>query len=351
MIDSIFQRGGPYDIRRVGNGLSEFSIPIEPDEDGRVARACPEDSCSPGYFKVRNGTGITENHTLTFCPYCRRSEVPNDFATKEQRRYGEEILVREAQKGIERVLAKGFGLGPSGRKRIGGGMFSMEISMKPGALPTVRRPYEDEVRRDVVCPHCSLDHAVFGIATWCPDCGEDIFMTHVAAEFNVVRTMLGDVARRKEQFGARIAAKDIENCLEDTVSIFEAVMKTFVGRFLRDSGKSEEEVSGALKKVGNAFQSPKRGAEKAKEYLDVELFGALDGKEAATLAAIFEKRHPITHNLGVVDRKYLERAQQAEQEGRDIRLTSEEILYAVELCEKTLKSLHGGVFPSWPKDA
>lgn len=72
------------------------------------------------------------------------------------------------------------------------------MSLKPGHKPTVRRPFEEEVRRDVACPHCGLDQSVYGLATWCTDCGDDIFLTHVAAELSVVYLMLGDIERRRE---------------------------------------------------------------------------------------------------------------------------------------------------------
>ena len=43
------------------------------------------------------------------------------------------------------------------------------------------------------------------------------------------------------------------------------------------------------------------------------------------LKSAFEKRHPITHNLGVIDRKYMEHAKEISREGREVRLTNNEI--------------------------
>lgn len=43
------------------------------------------------------------------------------------------------------------------------------------------------------------------------------------------------------------------------------------------------------------------------------------------LTAAFDKRHPITDNLGVIDRRYLAKAQRAEREGREIRIRVSEI--------------------------
>lgn len=341
MGDNFFRTGGQYDIRKSGQDQYTFSIPIDPDSDGRIARSCPDDNCSPGYFKVRFGTGIMEEQEVAYCPYCRSEEPPSDFMTPEQLRYSKEVMMREAHEGVQRMFKDELGIGASGRKKYGGGMLSIEMSLKPGRPPRVRRPFEDDVRRDLICPYCVLDHAVFGIALWFPDCGRDIFMTHLEAEYAVVRTMLDDVDRRRVLFGARVAARDLGNCLEDTVSIFEAVLKAFVRRRLREQDESEERVEEILRKrIRNGFQNIERGQEVAREYLGQELFGALSVDEIQSLKMAFEKRHPITHNLGIIDRKYIERAIQAEQEGRDIRVTEKEIFLVIEFCQKALNDLH-----------
>jgi hypothetical protein len=182
---------------------------------------------------------------------------------------------------------------------------------------------------------------VFGVAIWCPECGADIFMTHVEAEYAVVLAMLGDIERRRESLGSRVAARDLENCLEDTVSIFEAVLKAFVRRFLRQQGRSDDEIDEVLqKKIRNGFQNIDRGEDSAKEYLGAGMLDALQSNEIAHLKSVFEKRHPITHNLGVVDRKYIERALAEEQEGRDVLVTEQEIQEACKLCLQLLFALH-----------
>jgi hypothetical protein len=345
MSNSLFREGGPYKIRKTAAHKYSMQIPIPPDADGRVARKCPEPDCSPGYFKVRLGTGIVECQKIAYCPYCRHGAEPSNFGTKEQLRYAKEVMICEAQEGIGRMIKDTLGFGPSGRKKIGGGLVSMELSYKQGPRLHVQRPLEEELLRAVVCPHCGLDHAVFGLAIWCPDCGRDIFMTHVKAECEVVRKILSDVNRRKMHLGARIAARDIENCLEDTVSIYEAVLKALLIRVLREKGMNEEEIHSILdKRIRNGFQNVDRATEIVKRELGVPLFVSVGSDVSERLKRTFEKRHPITHNLGVVDRKYLENELSAEQEGRDIRVTSDEILEALDITLDVLTDVHSRLF-------
>lgn len=344
MGNKLFREGGPNRIRKTGPDEYTMNISIPSDKDGRTARECPNHECSPGYFKVKGGTGITEDQEAAFCPYCRHEAEPSDFTTKEQIRYAEDLVLREAHEGVEGMLKDALGLGPSGKKTIGGGLLSIDMSLKPGQKPIVRRPFEEEVRRDVICPHCGLDQSVYGLATWCADCSVDIFLTHVEVEFSVLRLMLGDVERRRESLGTRVAAKDIENCLEDTVSIFEAVLRTLVKRYKRQNGMPEDDIDKLFKKIGNAFQNVKRSADVFSSKVGLHLFDGLSNDEAEGLAKIFEKRHPITHNLGVVDRKYIEKARTAEEEGKEVLVSIQEIQKAMDLSLKIFFSLHTRMF-------
>jgi len=247
---------------------------------------------------------------------------------------------------LSRMVKDALDLGPSGKKTIDGGLISLEISYEQGSRPPVRRPFGEELRRDLICPVCGLEHAVFGIATWCPDCGKDIFLQHVAKEYEVVKLMLADVDNRRERLGSRVAARDIENALEDAVSIFEAVLRAMTRRRLSMS-LSTEEVEDILKKrVANRYQSIKLAGETAQRELGVPLFESLNADEVETLRFTFEKRHPITHNLGIVDRKYLEKARSGELEGRDIRVTAQDVSQAIDFSVRVMKDIYPKVFPS-----
>ncbi|PKN62611.1 MAG: hypothetical protein CVU57_23470 [Deltaproteobacteria bacterium HGW-Deltaproteobacteria-15] len=339
----IFREGGPYGVKKTGPDQYTMSISIPSDEDGRTARECPNDDCSPGYFKVKGGTGI-KGQEIAFCPYCRHEAEPGDFTTKEQVRYAKDLVLQEAHEGIEGMLKDALGLGPSRKKTIGGGLLSIEMSLKPGQKPVIHRPFEEKIRRDVVCPRCGLDHSVYGLATWCADCGEDIFLTHVESELSVIRTMLGDVERRMETLGVRVAAKDMENCLEDTVSIFEAVLKTLVRRYKRKNGTPVEEIDRLFKKIGNSFQNIVRSVDVFENDVGMKLFDSLSEETVDALARVFEKRHPITHNLGIVDKKYIEKARSSEREGREVLISIREVHQAIDLSLAIFSSLHKRMF-------
>jgi hypothetical protein len=345
MSKGILKEGGPHNIQQVGENQYSVSVSMPSDENGRTARECLSEECSPGYFKVTPGTGITGGQPSAFCPYCRHEAEPSDFMTREQRRYAEELLMQEVLSGVDDMVKDAFGLDASGRRKMGGGFISMEMTYKPGPKPHVMRPFEEEVRRDVVCPHCTLDQSVYGLATWCADCGMDIFLTHVDSELAVIRKMLSDVDRRRELLGDRIAARDLENCLEDAVSIFEAVLRYLVRRSLVFRGKTPEETEEALRKMGSAFQNLTRAQEIFDKDLSTPLFKDISPPELEHLEQAFEKRHPITHNLGVVDKKHIERARTNAEEGKEVLVTAAEIEAVMAISGKVFASVHARLFP------
>ena len=340
MSDSILQEGGPHNIKRTGKDGFSMSLSLPTDDYGMVGRDCPSDTCEPGYFKVKPGTGLS-NQEFSYCPYCCHKSDPNSFLTKEQHEYAKEIVTREFIKGIDKMVSDTFDLDSSGKKTIDAGLFSLSISLETPIPPAVPRPLEQELRRNLTCPHCKLEHSVYGLATWCPDCGRDIFLKHVEGEFAIIRIMANDVDSRRERLGSRVAAKDIENSLEDIVSTFEAVLRVTTRKGLLKQGKNQIDIDNImLSKVATKYQNIRSGDTIFYNIFGFHLFESLSPEHIDWLSTTFEKRHPITHNLGVVDRKYLQRARSGELEGREIRIQVPEIFAAIDLCLKSITTTY-----------
>jgi len=335
----LLSEGGPLNVKKVGNDQYSMQVPIELTEgDGRIGRKCPSVDCSPGYFRVTPGTGIV-NQSTTFCPYCRNESPPGDFISDEQKRYAIDMLKQQVASSFQDALRDALGFSSANRHEQSGGFFSVSMEFKPGRIPTPRRPDEDILKRDVTCPECGLVHSVFGFAAWCPDCGREILATHIAAEIAVIQAMLTDVERRRETLGPRIAASDVENALEDLVSIFEATLKIEIRRRLKAVGRSDDEIEAAMKKLGSRLQNVDQSVLAIAEICgDIALFQ--DGTVAERLNRTFQKRHPITHNLGVIDKKYLDRVRSGDQVGSEVRVSKSEVEIALADVSAVLVSFH-----------
>ncbi|MHB8697734.1 MAG: hypothetical protein ACYC9J_06810 [Sulfuricaulis sp.] len=62
------------------------------------------------------------------------------------------------------------------------------------------------------------------------------------------------------------------------------------------------------------------------------------------MAETFEKRHPITHNLGVVDKKYMQCARTAENEGKEVLVAETEVQAALDSVLALSGYVHGLLF-------
>jgi len=310
-------------------------------------RQCPKRDCKPRYFKVKPGTGCDRKQAC--CPYCGHEAGHQKFSTPSQTRYAKDLAMREFEqrvpKMVEDSLREELGLRRGQRKKDLGFGLSLELrGSRPVPRRLVRPPVEERLKRDLACPGCKLQFAVFGIATWCPDCGDDVFLAAVDAEFTVVQAILGDVSTRRERLGERVASRDVENALEDVVSTFEAVIRKMVLRALLERGDSRENAAEKLRKKGNCFQSVARGSRESVDLLQEDLFSGLTAVEVSEIERSFEARHPVTHNAGVVDRKYLDKTGSREREGGEVRISVAQVERCVELCLRVVRGFHGRLF-------
>src|ERR1700690_838389 len=128
MSNNIFEEGGPHNIRRTGQHEYEMHIKIPTDDDGLVGRDCPNDDCSPGYFKIKPGTGFTGGQHKAYCPYCRTDATASDFATQAQKDYAIAHVTNVAIEGIDRIIEHSLDLDSTGKKRFGTGSITIEMS-------------------------------------------------------------------------------------------------------------------------------------------------------------------------------------------------------------------------------
>ena len=339
----LFRQGGPHNNHKTGQDKYTLQIKMPSDEAGMSARECPRPECEPGRFKVKCGTGITDEHTTAYCPYCRTSASPSDFATAEQLSYAKDVAIDAVKDGLEQMLKSAFGIGSSGRRRFGN---CIEMKYTPGHRRRPKPPYEEQLLRDVTCPHCTLEHAVYGLATWCSDCGHDIFAVHVDAEAGVVRSMLEDIDRRAKELGPRVVARTIENALEDVVSLLEASLKSLIRRRHAANGMTTTEIEDIIKKkVRNRCQGYDGAVDTLKEQFGFDLRTLVAAAKGDRLTDTLEKRHPITHNLGIVDSKYRDKADARAAQGRDVKLTRKEVRDALDTVVSLIKVTHAGLFP------
>ena len=132
-----------------------------------------------------------------------------------------------------------------------------------------------------------------------------------------------------------------EFAIEDIVSIFEVVMKIITSRHLIKQGVQSDEIADILEKqIRNQYQNIKKAQVAFQKFVGIDLYESLSSLQLEALTLIFEKRHPITHNLGVIDRKYLARVRSSELQGREIKVSSQEVFDVIEIARSVITSAY-----------
>lgn len=302
-------------LERLGNRIN---IPLQPDEEGYIGRECPIESCL-GYFKITPGTGL-EGPAPCHCPYCGHSGEQNTFFTQEQIEYAQSVAIRQITEAVHRDLKSlEFEHKPKGAFGIG---ISMKVTSS-GQQP-IRYYREKTLETKVVCDKCTLCFAIYGVFGWCPDCGVHNSLQILNKNLELAKKELS----LSSSVEAELAEHLIGDALENVVSTFDGFGREICSQKAADI--HFQNINGARRRVREAF-----GFDFADE---------LGADSWITICRIFQKRHLLSHTMGVIDNEYIQKANDPEAVvGRRIRITHEEVTLAISLVETLGKRLFKGL--------
>lgn len=282
------------------------SVTISPDHDGYTGRECP--NCER-YFKVMLGTGLSDT-TVMHCPYCQTSADSDQFFTKEQVAYAQSVALGAFQ---AEILDK---LHDSAKRMTfeTGGLLNIKVSAEVTGEEIIIEHYTDQaLETEVTCETCGLSYKIYGVFATCPDCATHNSKQILTTNLEVLRKQLD-------------AADDetVARLLKDAVSIFDAY-----GRTTTEHHKGSR----------ISFQNLP-GAERNLQAHGLSLRAHTTREEWEFLNRSFQKRHVLTHNLGVVDEDYVAKANDPDAIiGRKIRLTRADVERTIDLLARLSEQL------------
>jgi hypothetical protein len=268
-----------------------MKVSIPPDEKGFTGRECPEPECL-GYFKIQFGTGLKGEELPCHCPYCGHTDGHHKFWTQEQIEYAKSVAINRITGALIKDLkALEFNYRPRGGFGIG-------ISMKVEGRPHPIRHYrEKQLETEIVCDGCTLCYAIYGVFAFCPDCRQHNSLQILDKNLELVVKML-DIAAAAE---ADLAGQLVENALEDCVSAFDGFGREICRLHAKASTDPEK-----VEKV--SFQNLEGAKQNLSALFKLDLASGLTDDEWKAAVRAFQKRHVLSHKMGVVDAEYVRKS-------------------------------------------
>lgn len=329
-----YRRGKSED----GNDL--FNVPLKADEDGMIGRECPSEYCQPQYFKISTNIpddfpNIPEDFSqaILTCPYCGTADNMQQFHTQEQVEWIKSMITRDVFRTIDDIFKKSLGSIPS----QSGGLFSIRVSYKSGQLPSVRHYVEEKLKKIVICDMCGFRHAVYGISFHCPLCGKGNLLQHMHTSAETIKVLIDEEERISRERGSIVGRQMLGNALEDVVSLHEGFLKaiyTYASRRQYPPDQADKMIS----KMHTNFQRLDGAEEFFIKDFKYELFAGLGDQDRQFLQGQFLKRHVLTHNLGLIDKRYLDQARAYERQGAELDIAPADVLKALSLVEGIIVS-------------
>ena len=305
-------------LRALGN---QIAVSMEPDEDGYLGRECPVESCL-GYFKITVGTGV-KGRAPCHCPYCGHVGDHKTFWTQDQIDYALSMVRRKVVDAIRKDLKSlEFEHKPRGAFGIG-----LSLKLQSGPSHPVHYYREKELETHVVCENCTLRYAIYGVFGWCPDCGVHNSSQILAKNLELAKKEIALAGAVEKELAEHL----IGDALENVVSAFDGF-----GRAISAEQGQEtrfQSLSGARRNIEDAFRF---------DFADV-----LSEQEWSFISRMFQKRHLLSHRMGVIDEDYVAKADDPVAVlGRKVQVNPDEVQRSIAIVKRLGDRLYAGMFPS-----
>ena len=282
-----------------------INIPIEinSDKKGYFDRQCPNKECEY-VFKVNMEDWKEKiSDEVVYCPMCGYITTSDNWNTDEQVEKIKEMALSWAMGHVQGMLNDCF---KKLEKNSHNNKF-MQITYKPGRrVSFINNPIgqREEWALDITCEECGTRYSVIGSAYFCPCCGHNAIEIVFEESLDTVEKQIISMNDIKgmytELYGidkAETMCRTMrEGTLGDIVSAFQKFAET---RFTTLSSK---------KVRVNDFQRVDDGSNLFQENIGKGYDVWLTTTELDTMRTMFQRRHILEHNNGIIDSKYIEKS-------------------------------------------
>lgn len=278
------------------------SIEIETDQNGYIDKQCPSEECE-FLFKVNGDDWVnTFQDESVWCPFCRHEAPADQWFTHAQVEHAQSEALSIVQGKINNALRSGAK--KFNRKQSKSSFISMSMSVKGGVKRTHTIPAKaaEEMQLEIECEKCNSHFAVIGSAYFCPACGYNSVLRNFSDSLRKIKAKRDNASIIKEALGAISGVDDaeltsrsvIETCISDGVVAFQK----YCDGLYQSYGQPPF----------NVFQRLDQGSQLWKETIGKGYSDWITEEEISRLKILYQRRHLLSHNDGIVDEKYLQRS-------------------------------------------
>lgn len=317
-----------------------INVPIEfkSDEKGYYDRQCPNEKCEFAFKIYMEDWEQKVSDERVVCPMCGHVASSEQWYTHEQVEAIQEIASSYAMSYLNNEIDKIFG--KMARSAKNNKYF--KVTYKTGRKVTFENNpigQKSEWELEITCEECETRYSVIGSAYFCPCCGHNAVERVFYESLDTVEKMiesLPDIFKTLEKSFGRDKAESmcrsmLEGTLGDIVSAFQ--------KYAEDLFKS---IMPSKKVRTNDFQIVEKGSNLFKEAINEGYNHWLSENELQDMNTLFQQRHLIEHNNGLIDERYLQNSKDnSYQLGQRVIVRSSDVLRLLAHIKKISIGLKG----------
>lgn len=315
------------------NGQS-VAVPIETDGNGYIDKQCPSEGCE-FIFKV-NGedwSNIFKDEAV-WCPFCRHEAPADQWFTIEQVEHAKAEALAVVKGEINSALRSGAQ--KYNRKQPKNSFISMSMTVSGGTkrTHTISAKAAELMQLEIQCESCNSRFAVIGSAYFCPACGYNSVTRTFSDSLRKIRAKKESVEIVRKTINETVGKDEaeltcrslIETCISDGVVAFQKYCEGLYEPY----GQAPF----------NAFQRLDQASSLWESAIQKGFSSWLSNDEINTLNILYQKRHLLAHNEGIIDLKYIQKSGDISyKEGQRIVISESDIDFLVSALEKLSKGI------------
>lgn len=281
----------------------EISVTLQSDSKGYFDRECPNENCLYTFKINMKDWEEKVSDDEVHCPMCGHVDTSEKWWTQKQLDSVQNLAADYAVSFISEKLDEAFG----GLARSTRHNKFVKISYKPGHRITFKNnPIGqcEEWETEITCDVCGTRYSVIGSAYFCPCCGYNSAVAAFEESIDSIEKMIASLPEMKRMLTNSFSQDKAETMCR---SMLEGTLGDIVSAFQKFAACHYDKLTGNISRV-NDFQIVDKGSQLYRKATGKGYDEWLSDSELFKMNILFQRRHLIEHNNGMVDQKYVDKS-------------------------------------------